>query len=278
MQNSCQLRAGVGTKFAQCKCGSLAKIRYLETQTMTRVLIAEDEPHIAARLEQGFRAGGFATAIAPDGQAACEIVTSQEFDLLILDLGLPKKDGWAVLEGLRGQGERLPIILLTSSGQDIVAGLKSGADDCVAKPFRFEELLARARLRLRNSRTVQYAKMLRQVGNVELDLQSHHLRVDDRQIELSAREFALADIFLQNPGRVLSHDHLLKHVWGYDYNPGSNIVSVYVGYLRKKMGDGYIETVRGMGYRFHPQNVPVRNPKLYLIRGLSSAFVVGQHS
>lgn len=221
---------------------------------MTRVLIAEDEPRIAAFLEKGFRANGFATAIAPDGQAACEMIASQEFDLLILDLGLPKKDGWTVLEELRGQGEQLPIIILTASDSvyDTVAGLESGADDYVTKPFRFEELLARARLRLRPTRNAQSAEMRLQAGNIELDLQSHQIRVGDRQIELSAREFALAETFLRNPGRVLSHEHLLKHVWGYDYDPGSNIVNVYVGYLRKKMGNGYIETVRGMGYRFQP--------------------------
>ncbi|MBF2086663.1 response regulator transcription factor [Thermoleptolyngbya sp. C42_A2020_037] len=246
---------------------------------MTRVLIAEDEPRIAAFLEQGFRADGFLTAIASDGQTTCEMIASREFDLLILDLGLPKKDGWTVLEELRGQGEQLPIILLAASGsvQDIVAGLESGADDCVAKPFHFEELLARVRLRLRHARAAQNTEIVLQVGDVELDLQSHQLQVGDRQIELSAREFVLAQTFLRHPGRVLSHEHLLKHVWGYDYDPGSNIVNVYIGYLRKKMGNGYIQTVRGTGYRFQPQHMPMQNPKFYWLKELSSASVVGRH-
>ncbi|GAB4152797.1 MAG: response regulator transcription factor [Cyanobacteria bacterium J069] len=222
---------------------------------MTRILIAEDEPRIVAFLEKGFRANGFATATASDGQAACDLASSKDFDLLILDLGLPKKDGWAVLEELRGRGEQLPIIILTASDSvyDTVAGLESGADDYVTKPFRFEELLARVRLRLRSSRTPQSSEtMLLQTGDISLDLRSHQVTVGDRQIELSAREFALMETFMRNPGQIITREHLLKHVWGYDHEPSSNVVHVYVGYLRKKIGEDYIETLRGMGYRFQP--------------------------
>jgi DNA-binding response OmpR family regulator len=221
---------------------------------MNRILIAEDEPRIVAFLEKGLRSHGFVTATASDGQAACQMASSKEFDLLILDLGLPVKDGWAVLEELRGRGEQLPIIILTAhdSVYDTVAGLERGADDYVTKPFRFEELLARVRLRLRSTRTIQNAEtMLVQVGNISLDLRSRQLKIGDRQIELSAREFALLETLMRHPGQVLSREHLLNHVWGYDYEPGSNIVDVYVGYVRKKMGDGCIETVRGMGYRLN---------------------------
>ncbi len=175
-----------------------------------------------------------------------------DFDLLILAIGLPGKDGWMVLEELRGQGEQLPIIILTAC-DDVrakVAGLEGGADDYVTKPFRFEELLARVRVRLRdNRRPRRQQEMVLRASNVALDLLTHRVWVDDRQVELSAREFTLAESFLHHPGQVMSREQLLSHVWGYNYNPGSNIVDVYVGYLRKKLGDNLIETVRGMGYR-----------------------------
>ncbi len=220
---------------------------------MNRILIAEDEPRIAAFLEKGLRANGFATTVVENGNEAINRVQNDEFDLLILDLGLPGKDGWHVLEGLRGQGEELPIVILSARDdiQDKVAGLNNGADDYVTKPFRFEELLARIRVQLRqkNSSKGQEAKTILQVGDIVLDLRSRQVKVCDRIIELSAKEFILAETFLRHPGQVLSREQLLSHVWNYDYDPGSNIVDVYVGYLRKKLGNNSIETVRGMGYR-----------------------------
>ncbi len=177
---------------------------------------------------------------------------SEDFDLLILDIGLPGKDGWMVLSELRGQGEQLPIIILTARDdvRDKVAGLEGGADDYVTKPFRFEELLARVRLRLRDKRLPRrQEQMVLRAGNIVQDLLTHRVWVGDRLVELSAREFTLAELFLRHPGQVLSREQVLSHVWGYDYNPGSNIVDVYVGYLRKKLGGNLIETVRGMGYR-----------------------------
>ncbi len=177
---------------------------------------------------------------------------SDDFDLLILDIGLPGKDGWMVLEELRGQGEQLPIIILTARDdvRDKVAGLEGGADDYVTKPFRFEELLARIRVRLRDSRLPKgNEEMVLRVGNIVLDLRSRSCRIGDRAVELSAREFVLAETFVRHPGQVMSREQLLSHVWGYDYSPGSNIVDVYVGYLRKKLGDNRIETVRSIGYR-----------------------------
>ncbi len=177
---------------------------------------------------------------------------SGDFDLLILDIGLPGKDGWTVLEELRGQGEQLPIIILTARDdvRDKVAGLEGGADDYVTKPFRFEELLARVRVRLRGSRLPKgNEEMVLRAGNIVLDLRSRSCRVGARAVELSAREFMLVEAFVRHPEQVMSREQLLSHVWGYDYNPGSNIVDVYVGYLRKKLGDNLIETVRSMGYR-----------------------------
>lgn len=181
------------------------------------------------------------------------MVQSQNFDLLILDLGLPGKDGLQVVEELRGQGEQLPIIILTARNDvsDKVTGLEAGANDYVTKPFRFEELLARIRVQLRNEprSAKNQDEFIIQVSNIVLDLRTRKVVVGDRTVDLPAREFTLAETFFRHPGQVMSREQLLDRVWGYDYNPGSNIVDVYVGYLRKKLGNDLIETVRGMGYR-----------------------------
>ncbi len=219
---------------------------------MNRILIAEDEPRIVSFLEKGLRANGFTTAIAMDANETVTMALSDGFDLLLLDLGLPGKDGLAVLDELRGQGAQLPIIILTARDEldDKVAGLEGGADDYVTKPFRFEELLARVRVRLRSSQPASVKEdMMLEAGNITLDLRTRRVRASDREVELPAREFTLLETFLRHPGQVMSREQLLDRVWGYDYNPGSNIVDVYVGYLRKKLGGCYIETVRGMGYR-----------------------------
>jgi DNA-binding response OmpR family regulator len=180
------------------------------------------------------------------------MAASTDFDLLILDLGLPDTDGLVVLQELRGRGETLPIIVLTARDgvDDTVAGLEGGADDYITKPFRFEELLARIRVQLRNRHLprVKEETMLR-VGNISLDLLTRQVWVGANLIELSAREFILAEVFLRHPMQVMSREQLLNRIWGYDYDPGSNIVDVYVGHLRKKIGSDRIETVRGIGYR-----------------------------
>ena len=219
---------------------------------MNRIMIAEDEPRIASFLEKGLKANGFTTIVVEDGDAAIRVADSNDFDLLILDLGLPGKDGLQVLEELRGRGETLPIIILTARDEigDKVAGFESGADDYVTKPFRFEELLARVRARLRNQKsTPKKDEMILTAGEIVLDLRSRTVKVGDRVVELSAREFILTETFVRHPGQVLSREQLLNRVWGYDYDPNSNVVDVYVGYLRKKLGSNKIETVRSMGYR-----------------------------
>jgi two-component system copper resistance phosphate regulon response regulator CusR len=216
---------------------------------MSRVLIAEDEPRIAAFIEKGLRAHGFTTTVVGDGISARDRARSGEFDLLVLDIGLPGMDGFAVLRSLRAEKCLIPVVVLTArdSVQDTVAGLEGGADDYMPKPFRFEELLARIRLRLAGDRLAEVTVL--NCGDLALDLRTRRADVGGRTVDLSAREFTLAETFLRHPGQVLAREQLLSHVWGYDFDPGSNVVDVYVRYLRKKLGAHRIETVRGMGYR-----------------------------
>lgn len=217
-----------------------------------RILIAEDEHGISSFLESGLRANGYTATVVEDGSSALSLARTEQFDLLVLDLGLPTRDGLSVLEELRREGNRMPVVILTARTEltDTVAGLNLGADDYVTKPFRFEELLARIRARLRRDATPDQREL--RAGEVSLDLRTRRARVGEREIELSAREFALAEVFFRNPGQVLSREQLLSLVWGYDRDPGSNVVDVYVGYLRRKLGEDLITTARGMGYRLEP--------------------------
>jgi two-component system copper resistance phosphate regulon response regulator CusR len=221
---------------------------------VSRILIAEDEGRIASFLEKGLRANGFSTDVVSDGEEALGLARSGRFDLLILDLGLPGKDGFEVLRELRGAGQQLPVVILTArdSVGDTVAGLEGGADDYITKPFSFDELLARVRVRLRGERAAEPTVL--KVGDAALDLRTRQGIVEGRTVDLSAREFALAELFFRHPGQVLSREQLLSHVWGYDFDPGSNIVDVYVGYLRRKLGKERITSVRGMGYRLEKES------------------------
>ncbi|HEX2286662.1 MAG TPA: response regulator transcription factor [Mycobacterium sp.] len=216
---------------------------------MARILIAEDEPRIASFVEKGLSANGFTTTVVADGPSAYEYAASGGFDLMVLDIGLPELDGFAVLRKLRGENHPIPVIVLTArtSVQDTVAGLEGGADDYMPKPFRFEELLARVRLRLSPDRVTELTVL--SCGGLQLDLRTRRAQVDGRTVDLSAREFALAETFMRHPGQVLSREQLLSHVWGYDFDPGSNVVDVYVRYLRRKLGAERFVTLRGMGYR-----------------------------
>ena len=226
---------------------------------MARILLAEDEPRIASFISRGLEAHEFTVTVATDGIEALALARHGEFDLLILDIGLPSLDGFAVLERLRGSGSTLPVLILTArdSAADTVTGLEGGADDYMSKPFSFEELMVRVRLRLRQAHTTSgtIATTLT-AGNVSLDLRTRQAHVDGRTVDLSAREFAMLEMFLSYPGQVLSREQLLSGVWGYDFDPGSNVVDVYVRYLRRKVGAGRIVTVRGMGYRFQPDAQP----------------------
>jgi len=214
-----------------------------------RILIAEDEPRLASFLEKGLRSNGFVTTVAEQGEKAARMARDDDFDLLVLDLGLPGKDGGEVLRELRASGQRMPVIILTARDDvsDTVAGLEGGADDYVTKPFRFEELLARVRVRLRDEGTIESTVLT--AGELTLDLRTRRASIDGRTIDLTAREFTMLEVLIRHAGQVLSREQLLSHVWAYDHDPGSNVVDVYVGYLRKKLGSEAIETARGMGYR-----------------------------
>jgi DNA-binding response OmpR family regulator len=216
---------------------------------VSSILIAEDEVRISGFVDKGLRAAGFSTAVAATGDDALALALSGSFDLVLLDIGLPGIDGFEVLRRLRERDAKLPVIMLTarSSVTDTVAGLSNGANDYIPKPFKFDELLARVRLRLKDAGERGEAAL--ELGDLSLDLRTRRATVSGRTVDLSAREFALAEEFLRHPDQVLSREQLLSRVWGIDFDPGSNVVDVYVRYLRDKLGAERIETVRGMGYR-----------------------------
>ena len=216
---------------------------------MSRILIVEDETRLASFLEKGLRANGYSTKVAPDGESARRVADDSEFDLVILDLGLPDIDGLTVLRELRDRGMRLPVLILTARDDigDKVEGLDAGGDDYVTKPFGLEELLARIRVRLRTDAAREPTVL--EVERVALDLRTRRATVEGRTVELTAREFTMLETLMRHRDQVLSREQLLSHVWGYDYDPGSNVVEVYIGYLRRKLGENVIETARGMGYR-----------------------------
>jgi DNA-binding response OmpR family regulator len=214
------------------------------------VLIVEDEDRIASFIERGLKAEGFAVQRAADGATGYTLACQDEVDLVILDLMLPEMPGEQVLERLRATRPDVPVIVLTAKDavEDRVRNLNAGADDYLTKPFSFAELLARVHARLRSRD--QSSSTVLAVGDVELDVRSRTAGIDGRDVSLTAREFALLETFLRHPGQVLSQVQLMDRVWGYDFEPGSNVVEVYVGYLRRKLRADLIETVRGAGYRF----------------------------
>jgi len=216
---------------------------------VSNILIAEDEERISLFVDKGLRAAGYSTTVVADGEGALEHARSGNHALVLLDVGLSGIDGFEVLRRIRAENLTLPIIMLTARTgvEDTVAGLEGGANDYMPKPFRFDELLARVRLRLRDATTQVTTTLSR--GDLTLDALTRRATVGDTEVDLSAREFALAEEFLTHPDQVLSREQLLSRVWGLDFDPGSNVVDVYVRYLRAKFGADRIETVRGMGYR-----------------------------
>jgi DNA-binding response OmpR family regulator len=215
-----------------------------------RILLIEDEERIASFVRSGLQAEGFVVEHVSDGEQGLALALDLQPDLLILDLILPRLPGEEVLRRLREAGATTPVIVLTAKDAvlDRVANLNAGADDYLVKPFSFSELVARVRARLRAAEQPTSSTLER--GAVALDLGRRQATLGGRSVELSAREFALLETLMRNAGQVLSREQLLDQVWGFGHDPGSNVVEVYVGYLRRKLQPSLIETVRGMGYRF----------------------------
>ncbi len=218
-----------------------------------RILVVEDERKVASFIRQGLEEEGHAVEVAGDGASALELVLAEPgYDLIVLDIMLPKRDGLDVLKTLRGRGVTTPVLILTARDAvaDKVAGLDLGADDYLTKPFAFEELLARARALLRRG-TDQRAAVLR-LADLSLDPATREARRGTRRIALTAREYSLLDYFMRNAGRLLTRPMIAEHVWGLDFDAESNIIDVYIGYLRRKIdapGEArLLHTVRGSGY------------------------------
>ena len=219
-----------------------------------RVLVVEDDPRISSFLGKGLRAEGYTVSVAGTAEEA-ELALREEvgFDLVLLDLGLPGRDGESLLRGIRAQGSAVPVIVLTARAEvdDRVRGLDAGANDYVTKPFAFEELLARMRAVRRTVEQPSSSELV--VGDLHLDLLTKVARRGERRIDLAPREWALLELFMRAPTRVFTRAHILSRVWHYDIDPGTNVVDVYVGYLRKKLNhpgaEPLLHTVRGAGYR-----------------------------
>jgi len=217
-----------------------------------RILIVEDESKVSKFLRQGLEEEKYEVEIATDGQQGETMALSDRFDLIILDILLPKKDGLAVLQELRAKGKTTPILMLTAKGAtgDKVAGLDGGADDYLTKPFSFSELLARVRSILR--RGVAEKTTVLNIADLQLDTVSHKAKRGEQVIELTAREYAVLEYFMRNVNRVLTRTVISAHIWNYNFDTGTNVVDVYINHLRSKIDDGFpkklLHTVRGVGY------------------------------
>lgn len=221
-----------------------------------RILLVEDDQRIADFVRRGLQAEGYQVELAASGRQALNFAAVGEFQLMILDLGLPDIDGQQVCERMRAQGVPVPVLMLTARAtlQDKVTGLRAGADDYLTKPFAFEELLARieALLRRRGTGVVPEPRELR-MADLVMNTEKHEVRRGGVLVELTPREYSLLECFLRMPGKVLSRTRILELVWGYGTDPLTNVVDVYIRQLRRKIDDGHalklIKTVRGFGYR-----------------------------
>ncbi len=217
-----------------------------------RILIVEDEKKVANFVKKGLQEEGYAVDLTFDGEEGLKLGKDPSYDLIILDIYLPKLDGLAALKKLRAHGVRTPVLLLTvrATIEDKVLGLDSGADDYLTKPFAFQELLARVRALLR--RRMDTGAAVVRIGDLVLDPASRIVSRGVRRIELTVKEFSLLEYFMRNPGKVLTRTMIIEHVWNYDFDSGTNVVDVYVNYLRKKIDSReeqkLIHTVRGVGY------------------------------
>jgi DNA-binding response OmpR family regulator len=219
-----------------------------------RILVVEDERSLASLLKRGLQEQGYAADIAHDGEDGIGLVESTPYDLIVLDVMLPKLDGYEVCRRLRAQSKHVPVLMLTArdSVNDRVRGLDGGADDYLVKPFAFRELLARIRALLRRDGQARSGPVLR-VADLEVDSSTRTVRRADRVIDLTTKEYAILEYFVRNPNRVLTRTQIAEHIWDYGFVALSNVIDVYVGYLRRKLGDSreprLLRTVRGVGYQ-----------------------------
>ncbi|OGM21575.1 DNA-binding response regulator [Candidatus Woesebacteria bacterium RIFCSPHIGHO2_01_FULL_38_9] len=220
-----------------------------------RILVVEDEHKIANSIKKGLAQEGFAVDVAYDGTEGYDLASSEEYDVVILDIMLPGMDGVTICKKLRQEKNHTPILMLTAKGQiqDKVQGLNSGADDYVVKPFAFEELLARVKALTRRPKNGGSTKLL--VNDLELDSVSYEVKRGGVRVTLSRKEFSLLEYLMRNPGKIINKDQIIAHVWDYDSDVLPNTVEVYIGYLRQKIDRGFpgkkplIQTIRGFGYK-----------------------------
>ncbi len=217
-----------------------------------RILVVEDEKKVASFLQQGLQEEHYNVDVAYDGEQGAQLASNNEFDLMILDILLPKKDGVTLVKELRAKRITTPVLMLTAKGsvEDKVEGLDSGADDYLTKPFSFSELLARVRSLLR--RGAAEKSTLLKLADLQLDTVTHKARRGDKVIELTGKEYSLLEYFMRNVNRVLTRTIISEHIWNYNFDTGTNVVDVYVNHLRSKIDDGFepklLHTVRGVGY------------------------------
>jgi two-component system, OmpR family, response regulator MprA len=220
---------------------------------MARVLVVDDEPAVRRALERALRLESYDVALAADGEEALDVLASNPADAVILDVLMPRLDGYEVARRMRQAGDRTPILMLTARDaiDDRVQGLDVGADDYLVKPFALRELQARLRALLRRSGEGTDGEIL-EYGDLVLDPVAHEVHRGDRLIDLSKTEFLLLELFMRHPRQVLTRSTIFEHVWGYDFGPTSNALGVYIGYLRRKTESGgeprLLHTVRGIGY------------------------------
>lgn len=218
-----------------------------------RILIAEDDRKVAGFLKKGLKEEQYAVDVCYDGEEALFQAQVNQYDLIILDVMLPKKNGFSICKEIRNEGNLTPILMLTARDQleDKVKGLQEGADDYLTKPFAFEELLARIQALLR--RTQDYKTKTLNVGDLELDPVSRKITREDKTITLTGKEYALLEYLMRNKGRVITQSMIIDHVWDMNYDGLSNVVNVYINHLREKIDKGfsqkYIHTIRGVGYK-----------------------------
>lgn len=221
-----------------------------------KILLAEDEPSLASVIQRSLTENGYEVSIAPDGAMALDLARQFSFDAMIFDVMLPQINGIQLCKQIRQENIHTPVLFLTALGttENVVAGLDAGGDDYLTKPFTFPELNARLRAITRRKQTGTNASPLFTVGNISIDFSAKTVKVNQETVLLTPTEFRLLEFFVRNPNTVLSRVQILEHVWGIDFNLGTNVVDVYVNYLRKKLsreeGNKIIQTVVGMGYLF----------------------------